>query len=128
MNSQSRVKVQVWLSIALVFILGGVTGIALDRIFMRSGGERPGAGRGRGTGHFLSKMKDDLNLNEDQEKSIRIIFDENRKDFRSRMAECPGFKEMRERTDSKIKELLTPEQRTKFDQIRARHESEKNQK
>src|SRR5262249_33592353 len=126
MNSQRKVKVQVWLLIALVFVLGGVTGAALDRVFVRSATEKPGSRRG--PGHFFREMKDDLNLTEDQEKSIRAIFDENRKEFRSRMAECPGFKEMRARTNERIKELLTPEQRTKFDQIRARRDAEMNHK
>src|SRR5262249_34127386 len=112
MNSQKRVKIQVWLLIALVFVLGGVTGAAVDRIFVRAGSGKHSEGSRRGFGQF-NKMKENLNLTEGQEKSIRAIFEENRKDFRTRLADCPGVKELRERADARIKDLLTSEQRTK---------------
>lgn len=124
MNSPSKVKTQVLLLIALVFVLGGVTGAAIDRIFVRSGSEKHGPRGGRG----IDEMITDLKLTRDQADSIRKIFDENRKDFRTRMSECPGIKEMRARTDERIKELLTPEQQTLFEQHKARRETERNSK
>jgi hypothetical protein len=43
MSSQGRVKLQVWLLIALVFALGAVTGGSLDRLYLsRSGALRSG--------------------------------------------------------------------------------------
>jgi Spy/CpxP family protein refolding chaperone len=125
MNSQSKVKLQVWLMIALVFVLGGITGAGLDRVFYRQAGEANGPGRGRGPAHFVKSMTPELGLTPEQEKSIVDIFESNRKNFRSRMAECPGMKEMREQTNARIKEVLTPEQRVKFDDFNARHEAQK---
>ena len=125
MNSQSRGKVQVWVLIALVFVLGGVTGAAVDRIFVRSGSEKPHL---RGRDHFLERMKLELNLTEEQDQSMRAIFEESRKLFRGCMDQCPELKGMRERTDARMKELLTPQQRTKFDEMRARRDTEKNKK
>ncbi len=124
MNSSSKVKAQVLLLIALVFVLGGVTGAAIDRIFVHSGSEKHGPRGGRG----MDEMITDLKLTKDQADFIRKIFDENRKDFRTRISECPGIKELRERTDARIKELLTPEQQTLFEQSKARREAERHKK
>ncbi len=126
MNSQSKVKLQVWLMIALVFVLGGITGAGLDRVLYRqaSGESNPPRG-GRGPAQLVKRMTPELGLTADQEKAIIDIFDSNRKNFRSRMADCPGMKEMREQTNARIKEVLTPEQRVKFDEFNARHEEQK---
>ncbi|MBK6798609.1 MAG: hypothetical protein IPG76_17960 [Acidobacteria bacterium] len=44
MNPQGRVKYQVWLMIAVVFILGGVTGASLDRLYMLKNKPQAAAG------------------------------------------------------------------------------------
>jgi Spy/CpxP family protein refolding chaperone len=122
MNSPGKIKTQVLLLIALVFVLGGVTGAAIDRIFIRTGSESRGPRGGRG----MDEMTRDLKLSKEQADSIRKIFDENRKEFRSKMSECPGVKELRERTDARIKELLSPEQQTLLEQQKARREAERH--
>jgi len=122
MSSPGKIKTQVLLLIALVFALGGITGAAIDRIFVRPGSEKHGPRGGRG----MEEMTRDLKLSKDQAESIRKIFDENRKEFRGRMAECPSFKELRERTDARIKELLTPEQQTLLEQHNARREAQRH--
>lgn len=129
MTSQGKVKFQVWLLIVVVFVLGGVTGASLDRLYLvksdslKSGG--PGPHGPRGLERMLGKLKGDLNLSDEQVPKIRTIFEESRKDFpQSRLAECPGFKESRARTRSRVREVLTPEQQKRYDEINAQRDAE----
>ncbi len=133
MTSQGKVKLQVWSLIAIVFVLGGVTGWALDRLYLAKSGAAPssttnhvGSPRGpRGPGRMIERMKNDLNLNDEQVVRIRAIFDESRKEFLpSRFAECPGFKESRERTRARVREALNPEQQKRYDEINAQRDAE----
>ena len=133
MTSQGRVKLQVWLSILLVFVLGVVTGGSLDRLYLQKWGpSRTGqAGPRRGSQQMLENMKRDLNLSEEQETAIRSIFEQTRKEFHpKRFSDCPGFKEAREKTNKMIKEVLTPEQQQRFDEFtqQREREREKNQR
>jgi len=129
MTEQKRVKFQVWLLILAVFALGGVTGASLDRLYLiKQRPDRLGPqGPLRWRQQLLDNMKRDLNLSDDQVTKVRAVFDENRKEFsRRRFSECPGFKEMREKSDARIRSILTPQQQERFDQIKAQREAEQN--
>ncbi|MDX2031804.1 MAG: Spy/CpxP family protein refolding chaperone [Blastocatellia bacterium] len=127
MRPQGNVKFQVWLLIGLVFALGGVTGAAIERLFLHSPTERfepARRGGGRGGGGMIKRMKEDLKLTEEQEKTIQSIFEDSRKQFK--MDDCPGFKEARQRTQTRIREVLTPDQQKRYDEINAQREAEMN--
>lgn len=133
MTFQGRVKLQVWLLIIVVFVLGGVTGASLDRLYrvkndrdkLAAGSHGTPAGRPRGPGRMLEKMTSDLSLNEEQVAKIRTVFEESRKAFPpNRFAECPGFKEMRAYTRSRVREVLNPEQQKRYDEINAQRDAE----
>ncbi|MGE0128483.1 MAG: Spy/CpxP family protein refolding chaperone [Blastocatellales bacterium] len=128
MTSQGKVKLQVWLLIVVVFALGAVTGGSLDRLYLANNNSlkpaTPGHGP-RGLERIIGKLKGELNLSDEQVPKIRTIFEESRKEFpQSRFAECPGFKESRARTRSRVRELLTPEQQKKYDAINAQRDAE----
>ncbi|HEV2665550.1 MAG TPA: hypothetical protein VG324_11595 [Blastocatellia bacterium] len=124
MNSQGKVKLQVWLLIAVVFALGGVTGASLDRLYLTKSGTLRGP-HTRGPNRMVERLKSDLNLNDEQVTKIKTIFEESRKEFPpSRFAECPGFKESRARTRARIREALTPEQQKRYDEINAQRDAE----
>jgi len=124
MNSQGKVKLQVWLLIAVVFALGGVTGASLDRLYLAKSGFLR-APHSRGPNRMVERLKSDLNLNDEQVAKIKTIFEESRKEFPpSRFAECPGFKESRARTRTRIREALTPEQQKRYDEINAQRDAE----
>lgn len=130
MTSQGKVKLQVWLLIIVVFVLGGITGGSLDRVYLTNrGADRngpPNRGR-RGMEGVIEKWKGELKLNDEQVAKIRTIFEDSRKEFpQSRVAECPGFKESRARTRSRVRELLTPEQQKRFDEMNAQRDAEMN--
>jgi Spy/CpxP family protein refolding chaperone len=129
MNSQGKVKLQVWLLIAVVFALGAVTGGSLDRVYMAKRNElsNDNPNRPRGPHRMVERLKSDLNLNDDQVAKVKTILEESRKEFPpSRFAECPGFVQSRARTRARIRESLTPEQQKRYDEINAQRDAEMN--
>lgn len=129
MNSQGKVKLQVWLLIAVVFALGGVTGASLDRVYLANHGpfKSASADHPRGPNRMAERLKNDLSLNDEQVAKIKTILEESRKEFPpSRFAECPGFVQSRARTRARIREALTPEQQKRYDEINAQRDAEMN--
>lgn len=122
MTSQAKVKLQVWVLIVVVFVLGGVTGGSLDRMYLsnRANPERP-----RGPHRMLERLKNDLSLNDEQVAKVKTILEESRKDFPpSKFHDCPGVRDSRERTRARVRETLTPEQRKRYDEINALRDAE----
>ncbi len=129
MTSLGKVKVQVWMLILVVFLLGGVTGASIDRLLLSNNRQTPARGGERGgRGRMLEQMINDLNLTDDQTKKVRTIFEDMRKEFPpSRFSECPGVKESREKSRQRIRAILTPEQQKKYDEINAKRDAEINE-
>jgi len=127
MNNSGKVKIQVWLMILLVFLLGGVTGASIDHLYnTKYGTSRSGPPPGSRRQAMIEKMRADLDLNDQQVTQIRNIFEETRKESQRRSAvECPVFKEMREKTRQQIGAVLSAEQKRKYDEINARHDAER---
>jgi Spy/CpxP family protein refolding chaperone len=130
MNPQGKVKLQVWLLVAAVFALGGVTGAALDRVYQakfRAPKIDNSNRSGRGPHRMVERLRSDLNLNDDQVQKIKTILEESRKEFsQSRLAECPGVKESRDRTRARVREALTPEQQKRYDELNAKRDADMN--
>ena len=127
MASLSKVKTQVWLLILVVFLLGGVAGASVDRLLLLKGqsSSPPGKGERGGRGRMIEQMQKDLNLTNEQTASVRAIFEDMRKEFSPRrFDECPGVKESREKSRSRVRAILTPEQQKKFDEINAKRDAE----
>lgn len=134
MNMERRIKLQVWGLLLAVFALGAVTGAALDGVYRSRGGKVDGlrsAGQGPMRRGFdgppiemiVRRMGEDLKLSDEQVTEIRTIFEETRREIPRNLPECPGFKEARERTQSRIRTVLTPEQQQRFDEINAEREA-----
>lgn len=131
MEQPSRIKLQVWLVISLVFVLGAVTGASLDRFYQaKTASRRPfdrdrhNGGPGGPPGRMLGQMTKELNLTTEQTEALRKIFEESRKDFSpSKLAECPGFKEAKKRTNDQIMGVLNPEQQKRFNEMQAEREN-----
>lgn len=76
--------------------------------------------------HNLQKQ---LDLTPQQVDGVRSIFDATGKQFRALQdQQRPLFEALRERTDSQIRNLLTPQQASKFDAIIARLHSSRKKK
>ena len=128
MNAIGKVKTQAWMLMLVVFLLGGVTGASVDRFWFLKGQNAPPGKHGsgeRGPGWMVDRLKSDLNLTEEQTASIRTIFADMRKEFpMSRINECPGLKESREKSRERIRAVLTPDQQKKYDEINARRDAQ----
>ena len=107
MSSQGKMKFQVSLLILLVFVLGGVTGVAIDRLASRADSHTAAPPRRGGPGRMIEEMKKNLNLTAEQETQVRAIFDDSRKEFKE-LGEKAGFKEARERSRARIRATLNP--------------------
>jgi Spy/CpxP family protein refolding chaperone len=99
--------------VLVVFVLGLVCGAALTIIGIRSVGPRPfatppdGPPRGEMRRGF-ERMSVELGLTEDQQREIRAIFERSREEIH----------EITRESGDAIRELLTEEQRAKFDEMR----------
>lgn len=126
MDVAGKAKTQAWVLMLVVFLLGGVTGGAVDRFFFLKGQSSPPHARGeRGPGRMLEFLKRELNLTEEQTTGVKNVFEQMRKEFPpSRINDCPGMKESREKSRTLIREILTPEQQKKYDEMNAKRDAE----
>lgn len=126
MNIAGKAKTQAWMLMLVVFLLGGVTGGAVDRFwFIKQQSPTARVHGERGPGQMREFLKRELNLTEEQTVAVKTIFENMRKEFPpSRMSECPGMKEFREKSRAHIRAILTPEQQKKYDEINAKRDAE----
>ncbi|HYG80654.1 MAG TPA: hypothetical protein VD861_09720 [Pyrinomonadaceae bacterium] len=113
-------RLKIWLVIVGVFLLGGVTGAALDSVYRlrASGDERHDrrGGRRDKEERLFEEMKRDLSLTDQQATEIRAILDETRNEYRALREKCrPQYDAARAAARSRIRALLNPEQQQKFD-------------
>ena len=107
-----------------IFVLGCVTGAALDSAYrLRAAGPRRPS-REQGRDHFFESLQKNLNLDERQSAQIRAVIDETRDGYRQLSAEVrPRYDSLRRDGRAKIRALLTPEQQQKFDQMTAERDA-----
>jgi Spy/CpxP family protein refolding chaperone len=123
MTLSGHTRLKVWLVLVVVFVLGSITGAALTGLYRsRSGADRPE----RAMHERFEKMRSELNLTDEQTKSVSAILDDTRNEYRSLRAELrPRFEEPRQKARTKIRALLTPEQQQKFDALVAQHDTQR---
>jgi len=123
MTLSDHTRLKVWLVLLVVFVLGSITGAALTGLYRsRSGADRPE----RAMHERFEKMRSELNLTDEQTKSVSAILDDTRNEYRSLRAELrPRFEEPRQKARTKIRALLTPEQQQKFDALVAQHDTQR---
>lgn len=97
--------------LAVVFIAGGLLGAAVARM-------RPPAGPARDANGIVARMTQDLDLTPPQQDSIRAVLERWRPAMDSAWANVrPQIETVRARIRSDIAAQLTPEQRTKYDEM-----------
>jgi len=121
MNSQSKMWLKTWLVLAVVFILGCVTGASLDGIYrMRAGAERQvvTAPSIRDTDAYFDTLKHELTLSPEQENSMQMILNRTRDEYKAVCADVrPRYDVVRARAREQMRALLTPDQQEQFDLI-----------
>lgn len=119
---QGHTTLKVWLVLVVVFVLGSFTGGAVTGFYHAMARSDRNAPHDR-----FEKMRRDLNLTEDQTKSVSTILDETRSEYRSLRAELrPRFEEPRQKARTKIRALLTPDQQQKFDAMVAQQDAQRD--
>jgi len=124
MNKQGNTTLKVWLVLVVVFVLGSVTGGAVTGFYRSMSRPDRNAPRDK-----MEKLRRDLNLTDDQVKSVSTILDETKNEYKALRTELkPRFEEPRQKARAKIRALLSAEQQQKFDamvaQVDAQREGE----
>jgi Spy/CpxP family protein refolding chaperone len=114
MISQEKTKLKATLTLVGVFVLGGLTGAALNGAYIR----HVGYGPPQAHGEFLGKLQRELNLTDSQSAQIRAIIDETRIVFKDISDESrPKFDAARQKSRDRIRAVLSPDQQQRFDQL-----------
>ncbi len=116
MSLEGKARLKVWAVLIAIFLLGGVTGAALDGVYRsRAAGGRSEAHR-RDPEEQFATMRRELSLSDEQASAIRAILEESRSEFRTLRAEVkPRYDEVRQRARTRMRALLNPEQQQRFD-------------
>lgn len=127
MTPRAKTRLKIWLVVVGVFVLGAITGAALDSAYrLRGGGRMEGRGP-RAKEEAFENMKRDLSLNDQQATEIRAILDQTRNEYRSLRAEVrPRYDALRQSARARIRALLTPEQQQRFDAREAERDARRN--
>jgi len=123
MTLAGHTRLKVWLVLVVVFVLGSITGAALTGLYRsRASADRPE----KAPHERFEKMRRELNLTDEQTKSVSAILDETRNEYRALRAELrPRFEEPRQKARTRIRALLTPDQQQKFDALVAQQDAER---
>ncbi|HYJ46906.1 MAG TPA: hypothetical protein VEV81_09855 [Pyrinomonadaceae bacterium] len=130
MTPRAKTRLKIWLVVLGVFLLGGVTGAALDSIYrLKASGGRGAEMHGqRGDKNRMERMKSDLGLSDNQAEQIGAILDQTRNDYQALRKEVqPRYDALRQQARTKIRALLNPEQQQKFDARVAERDARRNE-
>ncbi len=128
MMNSTRAKI--WIVFVVVFALGCATGAAIDALYRTraASAARAEEARKRDPEAHFNKMRQDLNLSDDQATKIRAVLEETRNEYKQMRAELrPRFDEPRLRARARIRELLNDDQRRKFDAITAQIDARRDE-
>lgn len=121
MTTQGHTTFKIWLVLVVVFVLGSVTGAAITGFYHAMG---PNS---RARENKMEKIRRDLNLTDEQMKSVSAILDETRNEYKQLKTELkPRFDEPRQKARTRIRALLSPEQQQKFDNMVAQQDAERD--
>jgi hypothetical protein len=114
-ESLGRLRLQAVLLLAVVFVLGGLVGVALDRVFVGPGG--PPHHEGPPPRGLPPELREGMNLTPEQEKRIQAILDASRPRTDAVLDEfLPRLRVVADSVRMEIRGVLNSEQRVLFDQ------------
>jgi Spy/CpxP family protein refolding chaperone len=113
MDTVSRNKWQVRGAAILIFVLGFAAGM------LALGAYRAWARRPAAPGDRFNQLASRLQLNDDQKTKVQQIFGDTRQQLQGMRKESePRVNEIRQQTDQKLQQVLTPAQWNQFQQMR----------
>ena len=120
-------RLKIWIVLVAVFVLGAATGAALAGLYRSRASNGPES-RERAMHERFERMRQELNLSDQQTTAVRQILDETRNEYRGLRAELrPRFDEPRLKARARIRALLNPDQQKKFDAMVAQQDAEHNE-
>ena len=115
MRHTADLKWKASLILALTFLAGGVTGAALNGLYVQASNQ---AGSGRPPAPLVENLRHELQLTDEQVSAIREAIADTRRGFRGvRFDQCPGFAEARQQLIARVRPLLTPSQQERFSAV-----------
>ena len=118
MNPQRKMLLKIWSGVAVVFLLGCITGAAVNGLYLSGAGKDTKTISPRDTNEYFETLKREVKLTPQQEERMSAILDEMRNDYKSVCAEVrPRYYNVRESARLKMRQLLTPAQQERFDAI-----------
>jgi Spy/CpxP family protein refolding chaperone len=118
MNLQHNVKTKVWGALLGVFLLGSVTGAAINGLYRSRANEDGRAPSMKDGDAYFQLLNDELKLTSDQATRIEKILDETRVHYKSICSEVrPRYDHLRADARARMREVLVPEQHARFDEI-----------
>lgn len=124
MTTVNRSKQQALAFLLGALLVGAVLGFNLDRVV----GDEHQDRRPRSRSEARARMYDDLQLSREQRFTMDSVLDMNRREMQEIMKVVrPRLDSLREATNAKMLEIMTPEQRTRFEE-RSRRQKEEREK
>jgi uncharacterized membrane-anchored protein YhcB (DUF1043 family) len=119
MTPQSKMLIKLWSAVIVVFILGCITGAAVNSIYSsNSKDDKNAVSAVRDANAYFETLKREVSLTSEQEQKMSTILDQMRNNYKSVCAEVkPRYYNVREEARIKMRALLTPEQQESFDKI-----------
>ena len=114
MDNTNRNRWQVRIAATIIFLLGFVAGALALNVY-RGWARRPAAAREA----RFEQMSERLQLNAEQKTKVQQILGDTREQLRAlRKGSEPRVNEIRQQTDQKLQQVLTPDQWQRFQQMR----------
>jgi hypothetical protein len=124
MASERRERVAAWGFALLLLAVGAAAGVAGDRLLALRGGHRGGPGGPPTPEAVVERLTGELDLDAEQARRVRPIVEER---FRALAAVFdridPEAEAIRRQADARIRELLRPPQRERFDRSLAERDA-----
>ena len=119
-----------FLLVFVLFVLGvGLGSVGTYLVTMRVQAARPQATLAHNPGHTMALFTRDLNLNPDQQNQIQAILNDTRSRYASLHEKLdPEYEQVRHEGRQRIREVLTPEQRPKFEDLLRQIDEDRRQR
>jgi hypothetical protein len=110
-------KASIILLVILVFILGGITGavsLSLYQEYLKASFFKANSQ----PFDFIGNFAKELDLDEKQTETLRVIFDESRQRYIDLSIEMwPQYEKIRKETEQKIKDMLRDDQKARYEEF-----------
>ena len=119
-----------FLLVLVLFVLGVALGsVGTYLVTMRVQAARPQATLAHNPGHTMAMFTRDLNLNADQQNQIQAILNDTRSRYASLHQKLdPEYEQVRHEGRERIRQVLTPEQRLKFEDLLRQIDEDRRQR